>query len=178
MTKNYTEAQSDARETALNYFDEIVEQILESGEADKDLRDDKIYPNGDEWHHSNHVDKDLDLLEAAQILQDYGEYEETDDGLWEGLEPVKAVICQACFTYGNAVWSMWELLIDEINDDRGLFELGGERQAIKTEIEEVENEASKDDNIDPLPKLEELQDKETNLTHQIKTRIREIIDNF
>jgi hypothetical protein len=63
------------------------------------------------------VDRDYDLSEAAELLDDLSKFEETDTGLWEGQEPRRAIATQAAFTYGNAVYSYWRELIDAINDE-------------------------------------------------------------
>jgi len=108
------EAASDARDMAENFLDAIVEQIEAKGEASTDLNND--YSGGDEYHHSYHVDKSYSLLEAAELLDQLSDFEETDYGLWEGLDPREAVSAMAAYTYGNAVMSYWDDLIKEIND--------------------------------------------------------------
>jgi hypothetical protein len=109
------EARSDARDTADYFAEQIIEQLMESGEASRDLFND--YPDGDAYHHESHVDKDYSLQEAARLLDELSEHEETDSGLWEGLEPRRAIAAQAAYTYGAAVLSLWSDLIDEINGD-------------------------------------------------------------
>lgn len=126
---NYAqEADDDAKEMVEHYLDEIVEQILESGEASNDLYND--YTNGDSYHHEQHVDRHYSLLEAAKLLDQLSSYEETDPGLWQGLEPREAVTAQAAYTYGNAVYSEWQNLIEKINEEAGslMSELQDERQ--------------------------------------------------
>ena len=116
MATDYTaECESDAKEMVKYFVDQIVEQLIETGSASNDYNND--YAGVDEYHHQSHVDKEYDLTEAAQILDDLSDHEETDSGLWEGLEPRKAISCQAAFTYGNAVSSAWNDLIEKINDD-------------------------------------------------------------
>lgn len=110
-----TQAGWDAEDTALNFIDEIVSQLRETGSASKDLFND--YPNGDGYHHECHVDRSYDLQEAAAVLDELSDYEEKDSGLWEGLEPRKAIEAQAAYTYGNAVLYFWQRVIGEINDD-------------------------------------------------------------
>lgn len=108
-------AQSDAREMVENFVDEIVDQLIDKGEASRDLFND--YDNGDSYHHESHVDRDYDLSEAAELLQELSDHEETDSGLWQGLEPRRAISCQATYTYGNAVLAFWQDLIQQINSD-------------------------------------------------------------
>ncbi len=118
MTKNknyVSDAISDAREMALNFLDEIVEQFKNKGSASDDINND--YPGGDEYHHLGHVDKEYHLSEAAELLDSLSRFTEDDYGLWQGLAPRDAISCQAAYTYGNAVVFYWSRLIDEINDD-------------------------------------------------------------
>ena len=66
-TTNYLrEAADDAADTVRNFADEILEQLLDDGEASDDLLND--YPNGDAWHHECHVDKDYSLIDAATLI--------------------------------------------------------------------------------------------------------------
>lgn len=120
--KDYSdEAEEDAKETVRNFKDEIVEKILEDGEASDDLLND--YTNGDAYHHENHVDKWYNLQEAAELLGQLSSHVETDHGLWEGKDPEEAIGAQAAFTYGNAVYSEWRDLIESINDDQEVEDL-------------------------------------------------------
>lgn len=115
-TTDYVDkARADAAGTAANFINEIAEQLLESGEASTDLFND--YPGGDEWHHECHVDQCFDLSTAAEVLDQLGDHEETDTGLWEGMKPREAIGAQAAYTYGNAVYHYWRKLIREINGD-------------------------------------------------------------
>ncbi len=114
--KNYLqEAQSDAWETCDNFVDEMVQQWKDSGEVSSDLYND--YRNGDSYHHESHVDKSYRLTEAAELLDALSEYEETDNGLWDGQDPREAISTQAAYTYGNAVMGEWAKLIEDINTD-------------------------------------------------------------
>lgn len=115
-----SDAREDAKETVLEFIDQVVEQLKEAGVASDDLYND--YPNGDAWHHECHVDKDYTLQEAADLLAQLSEHEEDDCGLWEGLPPVRAIKCQAAYTYGNTVYSAWRDLIDYINCEYAEFD--------------------------------------------------------
>jgi hypothetical protein len=119
---------SDAQDTARNFIDEIVEQYVDKGEVSGDLNND--YPDGDAYHHENHVDKEYSLTEAAEVLDSLSQHEETDSGLWEELEPREAISAQAAYTYGNAVYSRWTDLVKEINDDSDLAELKEQLDAL------------------------------------------------
>ena len=108
------DAQSDAFEMVKNFKDEIVEMLCDDNRASEDFNND--YPNGDGYHHENHIgDKEYDLEDAGKLLRELSDHEEMDSGLWEGLEPQQAISAQAAYTYGNAVASEWSDLIAEIN---------------------------------------------------------------
>jgi len=113
MTDYAQSAREDAKETVLKFIDQVVKQLSEASEASDDLYIN--YPNGYGYHHENHVDKVYTLLEAANLLEQLSEHGEDDYGLWESYPPVKAIVAQAAFTYGNAVYSSWRELIDYIN---------------------------------------------------------------
>jgi vacuolar-type H+-ATPase subunit I/STV1 len=115
-TTNYLrEAADDAADTVRNFADEILEQLLDDGKASDDLLND--YPGGDAWHHENHVDKWYSLIDAATLIDQLSEFEETDSGLWEGQQPKEAISTCAAFTYGNAVYNEWRELIEKINEE-------------------------------------------------------------
>ena len=109
------DAKSDAISTVQNFMDEIVEKIIGGEEVSDDLNND--YVCGDSYHHESHVDREYDLQEAAELLDELSNHEETDSGLWGGLKPRKAISAQAAYTYGNAVYSEWRDLIKAINED-------------------------------------------------------------
>lgn len=113
MSYYYDEAKSDAAETVRNFMDVIVYRLMDGEKVSDDLYND--YPDGDSYHHENHVDKAYSLTEADEILDTLSEYEETDDGLWIGQAPREAISTQAAYTYGNAVYGMWQKFIKDIN---------------------------------------------------------------
>jgi len=130
-TENYlASAESDAKETVDNFKDEIVEQLCDDGKASDDLNND--YPGGDAWHHESHVDKWYNLHEAAAVLDQLDDFEETDSGLWEGQDMKEALSTCAAFTYGNAVYHEWTELIEQINDEE--TELEAEIDGLVSEI--------------------------------------------
>lgn len=119
-TTNYLrEASDDAGETVRNFTDEILEMLLDKGEASDDLLND--YPNGDAWHHESHVDKWYSLHDAAAVLDQLDEFEETDSGLWEGQGMKEALSTCAAFTYGNAVYNEWREKIQQINQEASII---------------------------------------------------------
>ena len=115
-TTNYLrEAADDAADTVRNFADEILEQLLDDGKASDDLLND--YPDGDSWHHESHVDKWYSMIDAAILIDQLDEFEETDSGLWQGQSFKDAISTCAAFTYGNAVYSEWRELIEKINEE-------------------------------------------------------------
>jgi hypothetical protein len=143
------DARSDAKETVAYFKDEIVGMLLEKGEASDDLFND--YPNGDSYHHENHTDKSYDLQEAAELLDELRDNEETDSGLWQGLEPREAVCAQAAYTYGNAVYAEWRELIEKINDEASdlMDDYDDRIRNAETEQEEAAEEGDEYDGDDP-----------------------------
>jgi hypothetical protein len=115
MNNYRIDADNDARETIAEYREEILAQLTDKGEASDDLYNN--YPNGDSYHHENHVDRYYDLSEAADVIEQLYEHEETDSGLWEDMQPKEAIGICAAFTYGNTVYSKWVDLIEEINEE-------------------------------------------------------------
>jgi hypothetical protein len=92
-----------------------VRPIFEDGKASDDLLND--YGSGDSYHHESHVDKPYNFEEAAQLIGELSDYEETDTGLWQGMGMKEAVCACAAYTYGAAVYAMWRELIEDINDN-------------------------------------------------------------
>lgn len=136
QTQDYlSDAMDDAADTAREFLDQIVEQLTDSGEASDDLLND--YPNGDAYHHETHVDRAYNLQDAALLLDQLSDHEETDSGLWEGLPPRDAIGAQAAYTYGNAVAHFWCKLIREINGDDAI-------QAILTDFTEGDDGSAAD----------------------------------
>lgn len=130
--ENYLKkAAEDARDMASYFIDDILDQLADGGEASEDMGS-KSYDRADEYHHESHVEESYTLMEAANLLDQLDQYEETDSGLWEGQSPRDAISTQAAFTYGNAVYDAWQELIKDINaaiGDRG--DQGLDRSAIK-----------------------------------------------
>ena len=114
MSNYFEKAKYDAKETVREFQREILEQLLEMNNASDDLHNN--YGSGDSYHHESHVDVAYRLLEAAELLNELVDYEETDCGLWHGLEPRQAICAQAAYTYGNAVYEVWRDLIVSINN--------------------------------------------------------------
>lgn len=155
-TTNYqNEARSDACSTVENFRDEILDQLMSDGQASDDLYND--YDGGDRYHHESHVDKWYNMTEAAAILDQLDEYEETDSGLWEGQPMKEALSTCAAFTYGNAVLSEWADLIREINGqaEEIIDEFATEENDLEDEIESSENLAEEVENDEDIEDAEE-----------------------
>lgn len=119
MTSERTDYRAEAESDAKTMFQEFVGQMCAQWEQYRKVSDDfnNDYAGGDDYHHGTHVDKEYDLTEAAAVLDQLSDYEETDYGLWQGLEPRRAIAAQAAYTYGNAVASCWHDIISDVNDD-------------------------------------------------------------
>jgi hypothetical protein len=155
-TSNYlNEAASDAADTVRNFEDEILDQLIDDGEASDDLLND--YGNGDAYHHESHVDKDYGLLEAATLLDQLDDYEETDSGLWEGLEPRRAIAAMAAYTYGNAVYGEWRGLIEKINSEAAdiLSNFADEASDLESEIDSLKDEAAEAEDEDDAQEFQD-----------------------
>ena len=106
------ETLENAWDMVQNFFEEILEQAV-TEPVSNDLYDD--YKSGDSYQYENNQ-PDMDLLEAAEVLDQLEDYEETDWGLWDRSEPKEAVCTQASYTFGNAVMHHWGEIIKEINE--------------------------------------------------------------
>jgi hypothetical protein len=115
MTDYRTEGTSDARDFIAHYTDEIAAALVDYDKASDDLFND--YDNGDSFIHERYTDRDYSLSEAAELLDQLSRWEETDSGLWHGLEPRRAIAAQAAYTYSAYVVSEVCDLIRMINDD-------------------------------------------------------------
>jgi hypothetical protein len=155
--RDLSDARSDARDTAEEYLDEIVAQLIEVGDASDQLYDHRRYPNGDNWHHENHVDHFYNLTDAAETIDNLSRYEETDSCLWQGQQPKEAIGTCAAFTYGNAVMAMWSDLIEEINDDEHVIEA----------LTQPEDWVAKDEDDEWTPD-----------EAKVRAAVQDVIDNF
>src|SRR5690606_15113144 len=57
------------------------------------------------------------LQEAAKLLSDLEDYQETDRGLWERQKPTDAISTMAAYTFGAAVHHFFGELIGQINEE-------------------------------------------------------------
>lgn len=116
-TDYVTEAYNDAAYLIMEYFmNEIVDQIIDQGEASADINND--YYNGDGIFHEVIIDRPYSLDEAAELLSQLYRHTEEDHGLWEGEDDIDRIAeIKAAFTYGNAVWAELDDLITDINNE-------------------------------------------------------------
>jgi hypothetical protein len=166
MTDYHAEVASDAWNAIENYVSDMVDHWRSSGEISDDLLND--YADGDSYHHENHVDNDYSLTEAATLLDQLSDHEETDSGLWHGLEPRRAIAAQAAYTYGNAVMSEWIDIIGSINDElEGLrsemLDAYAERKTDKVVLDECEM-----DEIEEIEEIEEADDADFDIEAAIE----------
>ena len=117
ITNYQQEAEEDAANLILEYFmNEIVDQIIDQGEASADINND--YDNGDFIFHETIVDRSYHLTDAAELLSQLYSHVEEDPGLWERETDVDRIAeIQAAYTYGNAVWAEFDDLITDINNE-------------------------------------------------------------
>ena len=146
-TTNYRkEAADDAASTVQNFADEILQMLVDDGKASDDLMND--YPNGDAWHHESHVDRWYNLTDAAELIDQLSQFEETDSGLWGGQQPKEAIGTCAAFTYGNAVYSEWNDLIEKINEeaDTIISDFADEEETLESDIADLNDQADAAEN--------------------------------
>jgi Skp family chaperone for outer membrane proteins len=80
------------------------------------------------------------MIDAATLIDQLDEFEETDSGLWEGQSFKEAIGTCATFTYGNAVMSEWHDLIERINEEAEsiIDEYDGQIADLEAEIDDLE----------------------------------------
>ena len=167
------EAEDDAANLVLEYFmDEIVDQLIDKGEASADINND--YANGDDIFHETIVDRSYHPTDAAELLSQLYEYAEEDTWLWNGETDVDRIaVIQARYTYGNAVWDELETLIMNINS------LDMDYIRFETAIKCL---GLKPDDLDDYEKMEELIEtaEETCVEYEenLRERLIEEIKNF
>lgn len=114
MPRYLEAAKSDAKDAARYWLQEICEQITGTGSASDDMNS---YQYGESYLHERVTSSVTSLADADELLDALEQYEETDAGLWAGENPRAAVLSQAEFTHQNAVRSLWQDLVREINDE-------------------------------------------------------------
>ncbi len=102
-------------------FDKIIKEQIKRGEKDHNEIYDVIYQEFDltnlscESADGTFIYNDTDSIkEALDCINELDEYEETDNGLWEGMERVEEQInARATYTLSNAIYHYLE---EEIKD--------------------------------------------------------------
>ena len=160
------EAEDDAANLVLEYFmDEIVDQIIDKGEASADINND--YDNGDGIFHETIVDRSYHMTEAAELLSQLYRYVEEDSGLWEGETDIDRIAeIQAAYTYGNAVWDEFDTLITNINS------LYIDDIKLETAIECLGYEPEDMDDYVVIEKAEEISEYEEKLRERLVKEIK------
>lgn len=151
-------ADSDAADAVENFMDEIVEALMDSGEAPRDITE-----YSESYHHETHVDRSYSLIEAAHLLDDLNDYEETDEGLWEGQAPRDAVVAQAAWTYGNAVYSIFTKYLEDINSDANDIwsPFLDKKRGLEGDIEQLEEAEGTGAQVEAVQKAIEALEKKT-----------------
>lgn len=163
-----------------NFLDEIVEQLVRGDEVSDDIYND--YPNGDELFHEQITDYYYSPREAVNILEEYGEHEETDSGLWEGASGWEQILGTiAAYTFSNAVMYEIRNFISEINE----IDVDELRQAALEPFREAheEDEARKaseadenEEDYDYTPFDEDKADIEDVLTAAVRDAVESILE--
>jgi hypothetical protein len=169
MTTNYRDnAKCDAQETVRNFIDEIVEMLVDNEEASDDLLND--YLNGDSYHHENHTDQWYNISDAAAVLDQLSEYEETDTGLWDGCDMKKALSCCAAFTYANAVYDNWRDLIKDINFECSttLHDYSEQADELQACIDSLETDADTADDENKTGKADRLRKRAAAMKEELE----------
>lgn len=151
------EAEDDAANLVLEYFmDEIVDQIIDKGEASTDINND--YANGDGIFHETIVDRSYYLTDAAELLSQLYKHAvgETD------VDRIAEI--QAAYTYGNAVCDEFDTLIMNINS------LDIDDIKFETAIECL---GLQPDDIDGYEKMEELIETAEEKCTEYEEKLRE-----
>lgn len=109
----YNKVQEEAKDFVNECIKELCLDIEEDGANDiyDFVNDHRLH----EWVDNNFIY--VDLIDSAYILKE-SDNVETDCGLWEGLEPIKAVESQAFFTYKNDMNEEIMKLIKEKLEER------------------------------------------------------------
>jgi DNA repair exonuclease SbcCD ATPase subunit len=161
----YEKVEAEAKSFVDDYIDEIYTEVEENGVDD-------LYDFVNDYRLHEWVDSDfiyVGLIESANIIEQSNNVE-TDSGLWEGLEPTKAIETQAFYTYRNDMSiEIMDIIKSELQDRQS--ELETDLEKLQEELEEVEEDLNiigKDSTIERLEnEIEELEDRISNLESAI-----------
>ena len=167
-TNYHKEAEEDAAMLITDYFmDEIVDQIIDMGEASRDINND--YANGDGIFHEVITDRSYHMTEAAELLSQLYVYAEEDTGLWEGETNVDRLAeIQAAYTYGNAVWAEFDDLITDINNEVDDIKINAAYEVL---MENTDNKELSD--YDEMSDDEVIELAETDFSDEYEETLRE-----
>lgn len=175
-------ATEDAKDFIKEYLmDEIVERLIDLNEVSTDLYND--YANADSNFHDTITDKWYGDQEALELIHDLYQFEEEDNGLWEGVTDINNLLSiKAAFTYGNAVYAKIESILSDLNDEFGDED---DMDNLKAEIaaqflpdnSEFEEPPDTHDYLDEIENFDEdtLEKYETALKEELKKQILEEI---
>lgn len=170
---NYREeAEEDAANLILEYFmNEIVDQIIDQGEASADINND--YYNGDGIFHEVIIDRPYSLDEAAELLSQLYRHTEEDHGLWEGEDDIDRIAeIKAAFTYGNAVWAELDDLITDINNEVDDIKINAAYEVL---MENTDNKELSD--YDEMSDDEVIELAETDFSDEYEEKLRAALKN-
>lgn len=107
MVEELEEKKED--EVSFDVDDEVSEIF------DKLYQDEDIHYRATEYADGNFIYNSTDaIIEALQCIDELSDYEETDKGLWEGMDSIEEQInARATYTYANAVYHSAEEAIKE-----------------------------------------------------------------
>ena len=163
------EAKEDSKAFVENFKETIVDSIYDGETISVDPCNG--YRGGDEFCSETYGNEYFNLMEASEVLHYLREYEETDSGLWQDLNPEDAVIAKASWTYRNAVIQSVSDLLREIRDEDW-------SEVTSTAISEVFDSVLECGT--PYDKVEKISD--TDFEEEVKNAIADrpevILDNF
>lgn len=158
----YKFVQEEAETLLKDIEDELRDEVVLSGMDVTEFLDEHVF---------SHVDNlfiSTDLHDYAHIL-DQSDNVETDTGLWEGLEPIKAVQSMAFFTFRT---DLTESLNEQVkslleDEEQDITEEISNLEERKDELEEEEYELDEDDFEDS----EEYEERADAVTEELESLV-------
>jgi len=152
------EIENEARDFIIDNEDMIIEAL--KNDADWDYND---MDNLDSLWHETIVDRAYTVEDATYIL-DNCENEETDSGIWEGLDYRDEMSARAAYSYSNDVWFTWEGFYDELKER--MQELIDEEDMEEDDAAQTAFDEFKNDSQYTIVPVEKGSDEELNLIRQ------------
>jgi hypothetical protein len=113
---NYTrEAESEAKDAARNFVDQIIEALVATGRAPLEM---SAYSNS--YLHERVIDRSYRPAEAIELLEELDGFEDDPGVPWDDWR--SALSAMAAYTYGNAVNHKFEELMRAVNSNIEYFE--------------------------------------------------------